>query len=176
VRLFCQDESRLGLHLPVRRRLTGYGVKPVQVVEPLYESYWLYAAVEPTTGDAFWWELPRLDADCFACFLDKFAQHYAESLNIVLLDQAPAHVAQRVAVPENVILLWLPAYSPELNPVERLWEDLKGRIDVLDTWVRSSLRALQEHVAGIVQRYTAESIASLTGYAYLVEAAYALSF
>jgi hypothetical protein len=176
VRLFCQDESRLGLHLPVRRRLTGYGVKPGQGVEPLYESYWLYAAVEPTTGDAFWWELPRLDADCFALFLDKFAQHYAESLNIVLLDQAPAHVAQRVAVPENVILMWLPAYSPELNPVERLWEDLKGRIDVLDTWVRSSLRALQEHVAGIVQRYTAETIASLTGYAYVVEAAYALSF
>ena len=174
--MFCQDESRLGLHLPVRRRLTGYGVKPVQGVEPLYESYWLYAAVEPTTGDAFWWELPRLDADCFALFLDKFAQHYAESLNIVLLDQAPAHVAQRVAVPENVILMWLPAYSPELNPVERLWEDLKGRIDVLDTWVRSSLRALQEHVAGIVQCYTAETIASLTGYAYLVEAAYALSF
>ena len=72
--------------------------------------------------------------------------------------------------------MWLPAYSPELNPVERLWEDLKGRIDVLDTWVRSSLRALQEHVAGIVQRYTAETIASLTGYAYLGEAAYALSF
>ena len=176
MRVFCHDESRLGLHLPVRRRLTGYGVKPVQVVEPLYESYWLYAAVEPTTGDAFWWELPRLDAACFALFLDKFAQHYAESLNIVLLDQAPAHVAQRVAVPENVILMWLPAYSPELNPVERLWEDLKGRIDVLDTWVRSSLRALQEHVAGIVQRYTAETIASLTGYAYLGEAAYALSF
>ena len=174
--MLCQDESRLGLHLPVRRRLTGYGVKPVQVVEPLYESYWLYAAVEPTTGDAFWWELPRLDADCFALFLDKFAQHYAESLTSVLLDQAPAHVAQRVAVPENVILMWLPAYSPELNPVERLWEDLKGRIDVLDTWVRSSLRALQEQVAGIVQRYTAETIASLTGYAYLVEAAYALSF
>ena len=174
--MFCQDESRLGLHLPVRRRLTGYGVKPVQGVEPLYESYWLYAAVEPTTGDAFWWELPRLDADCFALFLDKFAQHYAESLNIVLLDQAPAHVAQRVAVPENVILMWLPAYSPEWNPVERLWEDLKGRIDVLDTWVRSSLRALQEHVAGIVQRYTAETIASLTGYAYLVEAAHAISF
>ena len=174
MRVFCHDESRLGLHLPVRRRLTGYGVKPVQVVEPLYESYWLYAAVEPTTGDAFWWELPRLDADCFTLFLDQLSHCYAESLNIVLLDQAPAHVAQRVAIPENVILMWLPAYSPELNPVERLWEDLKGRIDVGDAQVRASLTALQEHVAGIVQRYTPETIASLTGYAYLVEAAHAL--
>ena len=174
VRVFCQDESRLGLHLPIRRRVTGYGVKPLQIVEPLYESYWLYAAVEPTTGDAFWWELPRLDADCFTVFLQQFGQHYAESLNIVLLDQAPAHVAQRVALPENVVLVWLPAYSPELNPVERLWEDVKSLIDVLDARVRSSLAALQQHVADIIQRYTAETIASLTGYAYLVEAISAL--
>jgi transposase len=118
--------------------------------------------------------LPRLDADCFTVFLRQFGQHYAESLNIVLLDQAPAHVAQRVEIPENVVLVWLPAYSPELKPVERLWEDLKRRIDVLDPRVRSSLTALQEHVAGIVRRYSAETIASLTGYAYLVEAISAL--
>ena len=160
--------------MPIHRRLTGYGVKPVQIVDPLYESYWMYAAVEPTTGDAFWWELPRLDADCFSLFLDKLGQHYAESLNIILLDQAPAHVAQRVPLPENVVLVWLPAYSPELNPVERLWEDLKARIDVLDARVRSSLTALQDHVAGIVQRYTAATIASLTGYTYLLEAVHAL--
>ena len=168
MRVFCQDERRLGLHLPLHRRLTGYGVKPMPVVEPLYESYGLYAAVEPTTGEAFWWELPSLDAACFGIFLHKFGQAYAESLNIVLLDQAPAHVAQRVSVPDNVVLMWLPAYSPELNPVERLWEDLKNRIDVVDTRVRRSLAALQAHVAGLVQRYTAETIASLTGYVYVL--------
>ena len=149
-------------------------MKPVQVVAPLYEYSWRYAAVEPTTGEAFWWELSCLDADGFPVFLRQFGQHDAESLNIVLLDQAPAPGAQRVEVPEHVVLGWLPAYSPALNPVERLWEDLKYRIDVLNGQVRSSLRALQEHVAGLVQRYSAEMIASLTGYAYLVEAAYAL--
>ena len=83
-------------------------------------------------------------------------------------------MAQRVQVPENVVLVWLPAYSPELNPVERRWEDLKSRIDVMDARVRASLSALQAHVASIVQRYTAATIASLTGYAYLVEAVYDL--
>jgi hypothetical protein len=98
--------------LPIRRRLTGYGVKPIQVVEPLYEYYWLYAAVEPTTGDAFWWELPRLDAACFAVFLRQFGQHYAENRNSILLDQAPAPVGQRVQIPENVILVGCPPTVP----------------------------------------------------------------
>ncbi len=70
--------------------------------------------------------------------------------------------------------MWLPAYSSELNPVERLWEELKGRIDVMDAQVRSNLALLQDHVADIVRRYTPETIASLTGYTYLVEAARAL--
>jgi hypothetical protein len=118
--------------------------------------------------------LPRLDTDGFTVLLRQFGQHYAESLDIVLLDQAPAPVAQRVEVPAHVVLVWLPASSPDLHPVERLWEDLKSRLDVLNGQVRSSLRALQEQVAGLVQRYSAEMIASLTGYAYLVEAAYAL--
>ena len=165
MRVFCQEESRRGLHLPLHRRRTGYGVKPSQVVEPLYESYWLYAAVELTTGEAFWWALPSLDAECFGIFLNKFGQYYAESLNLVLLAQAPAHVAQRVSVPEHVVLGWLPAYSPALHPVERLCEDLNNRMDVVEARVRRSRTALQAHVAGLGQRDTAAPLASLTGYA-----------
>jgi hypothetical protein len=174
VRVFCQDESRFGLQLPVRRRLTGSGVKPVQVIEPLYEYYWLYAAVEPTTGEAFWWELPRLDACCFTVFLYQFGQHYADSLNIMLLDRAPAHIAQRVSVPDNIVLLWLPPYSPELNPVERLWEDLKHRINVLDSRLRTRLDTFRDHGASLVRQYTTEALASLPGYQYLVQAIRAL--
>jgi hypothetical protein len=119
--------------------------------------------------------VPRLAADCFTVCLRQCGQHYTESLKRILRDQAPAQVAQRVQSPEHVVLVWLPAYRPALNPVERLWEDLKRRIDVLNGPVRASLRALQAQVAGLGQRYSAETIASLTGYAYLVEAIHALS-
>jgi hypothetical protein len=61
-----------------------------------------------------------------------------------------------------------------LHPVERLWEDLQYRKDVLEAGLRSSLAALQAHVAGLIQRDTAAAIASLTGYAYRVEAIKAL--
>ena len=65
-------------------------------------------------------------------------------------------------------------HYPELNPVERLWEALKRRSDGLDGQVRSSLCALQVHVVALSQRYTAATIASLMGYAYLADATYAL--
>lgn len=174
VRLFCQDESRFGLHLPCYRRLTGFGVKPEQVVLPLYEYYWMYAAVEPKTGEAFWLEMPHLNADCFEVFLAQFAQHYAESLNIMLIDGAPAHLAKRIKIPENVLLVRFPPYSPALNPVERLWQDLKRQIDVFDPAVRRTLGGLRDHVAALVRSYTEEALASLTGYPYLVEVANAL--
>jgi hypothetical protein len=118
--------------------------------------------------------LPRLAAAGCTVLLRQFGHHDAERLNIVLLDQAPAHGAQRVALPQNVILVWLPAYSPELNPVERLWEDLQSRLDVQNPSIRSNLQMFREHIAGMVRDYTAETMASLTGYAYVVEAACAL--
>lgn len=176
MRLFCQDESRVGLKLPTPRRLTGFGIKPLQVSEPLYEHYWLYAAVEPKTGESFWLEMPRLDSLCFGVYLRELSKAFAASLNVVMLDNAPAHIASDLVVPENVVLLYLPPYSPELNPVERLWQDLKARIDARDAKVRSSLEALKEHVAAIIRRYSEEALASLTGYAYLLDAVNALQF
>jgi putative transposase len=164
----------LGLHLPRPRRLTSAGVKPIQVVNPLYESYWLYAAVEPATGEACWWEFPSLDADGFTLFLKECSRQYEDSLNVMVLDQAPAHTAHRVVVPDNVVLLWLPPYSPELNPVERVWQDLKAKIDVLDPEVRSSVRGLRDHVADIVTGYQDAELSSLTSYAYLTQAIDAL--
>ena len=171
VRLFCQDEARIGLHLPRYRRLTARGVQPRQPVAPLYEYYWLYGAVEPTTGESFYLEMPALDSDCFSVFLGELARTYRQSVNVVVLDNAPAHGARRVAVPENVVLLFLPAYSPELNPVELLWREVRRRIDVFDRQVRSSLSALREHVAEHVRGLSETEVRSITGYRYLLEAA-----
>lgn len=170
VRLFFQDEARFGLHLPRYRRVTSFGVRPKQPVAPLYEYYWLYAAVEPKTGEHFFLEMPALDADCFGVFLQELSRCYPESLNVVVLDGAGAHTASSLVVPENVVLLPLPAYSPELNPVERLWLALRRQIDVFDVLVRTRLEALREHVAGHVRALSEEQVRSLTGYGYILSA------
>lgn len=175
LRVFFQDESRLGLHLPLHRRLTAPGIKPYQAINPGYEYYWLYAAVEPRTGEACWLEMPGLNTDHFEVFLQHFGQAYPESLNLMLLDGASAHRAQRLVVPDNVLLLFLPPYCPELNPVERLWQDLKSRLKVAQAPVRSCLCALRDHVAELVRQYTPQQLASLTGYPYIINAINAIN-
>ena len=151
LRVFFQDESRLGLHLPLHRRLTAPGIKPYQRINPVYDYYWLYAAIEPCTGQACWLEMPGLNADNFQAFLQHFSQAYRDSLNLLVLDGASAHRAQRLELPDNVLLMPLPPYCPELNPVERLWQDLKARLKVEQAHVRASLGALRDHVAELIQ-------------------------
>lgn len=170
VRLFFQDEARVGLHLPKYRRLTAKGVCPVQPFEPVYEYYWLYGAVEPATGESHFWEMPALNSDCFSVYLRELSNAYPDTLNVVALDNAPAHIAKAVVVPENVVLLPLPSYSPELNPVERLWLHVRQQIDVFDETVRTKLDGLRDHVAAIVRSLSAEALRSLTGYDYIVSA------
>jgi hypothetical protein len=171
VRVFSQDESRFGLLTVRRRRLTARGVQPIGSVQHIFEWCYVYGAVEPTTGDRFFLEWPYLNAEMFQLFVDAFAQAFPDSLNLLLLDNSGAHTAHKLTIPENVRLVYLPPYCPELNPIERVWRDLK---DVL-AWLQfPTLDVQQDYIATLLRAYEATTRQSLTGYTYLVEAIYAL--
>lgn len=103
IRVFSQDESRFGL-LPIRRRrITGKGVKPVGTIQHKFESFYLYGAVEPTTGESFFLELPWLNAENFQVFLNEFSSIYRETLNILVLDNGRFHKARALKIPDNVV-------------------------------------------------------------------------
>ena len=107
VRLFCQDESRCGI-LPVSsRRITLSGIKPIATVDYTFESLYLYGAVEPITGESFFLEMPWLNSVCFQLFIDKFAETFPQTLNILVLDNGRFHQAKSLQLPDNVALLFL---------------------------------------------------------------------
>ena len=155
-----------------RRRITLPGVKPIQTAKPGYEYFYLYGAVEPETGQRFFTEHDRLNSNCFQVFLDRFAEAFPRSHNVLILDNGQFHKAKKLSVPGNVGLKFLPPYSPELNPVERLWQDLK---DTLGVDFYRCLADLRQQTRTVLTRYTDEAIASLTRYDYLLDAANALS-
>ena len=164
VRRFFEDEARLGLHQSVtRRRITAPGVKPVQPMLPRYEYFWLYGAVDPSTGESFFLEMPALDTPCFQAFLSEFSLAFPDTLNILVLDGAPPHASHELKIPDNVLLFSLPPYSPELNPVERVWLDLRAR---LGSDLPQSLRSLADAAARTICDYTKEALMSLTHFGY----------
>jgi transposase len=172
IRFLTQDESRLGLMPTTRRRITAKGTKPVQKVQFQFESYYLYGAVDPLTGESFFLELPYLNGECFQVFLDELSAVYTDDFMIMLADNASAHTAKELVMPDNIVLLPIPSYCPELNPIERLWQYIKSKIDFT---LHKTLEALKQNVADILKEKCTDSVvASITGYSYIVDALVAL--
>ncbi len=167
VRYFCADESRFGLKTLIGRVITLLGIKPLAPVQWSRDNFWLYGAVEPYSGAHFFYEFSHLDAACFQRFLDLFAAAFPDSLNLLQLDQASCHIATTLVWPENVIPIFQPAHSPELNPIERLWEDLKKHFKGKNF---DNLAALRSEVFDLINSLKSAAIVSLTGWSYIREA------
>ncbi len=90
----------------------------------------------------------------------------------VLASSEQARTAQRLILPATVRLVVLPLYCPKLNPIERLWRDLKDA----RAWQQfPDLEAQQDYVGDLLRAYDGSTLHALTGYTYLVEAIHALS-
>jgi transposase len=167
IKVFAQDETRLGLLPVVRRRITACGVQPVATVTYQFDNFYLYGAVEPTTGAHFFLELPYLNSRAFQLWLDGFAAAFPQSLNLLVLDNGAGHKAKAVRWPANVVPVFLPPYSPELNPMERLWRDLKDKLAANPV---KTITELSDAMCAIIQHYSHATLRSLTGFAYFVHA------
>jgi hypothetical protein len=165
--VWTQDESRCGLLPILRRRITARGVSPLVPSTYRFESLYLYGAVEPRTGQSFFLELPTLDTQGFQLFLDHFAATDPVSFHLLLLDNGAFHKAQALRLPKNVTLLFFPPYAPELNPIERLWRDLK---DWLSQFQPPTLDELSLLLSKRLNAYSASALRSLTSFPYLLTA------
>ena len=92
---------------------------------------------------------------------------FPQSLNVIQLDGAPAHIARDLEIPDNIVLLFQPAHSPELNPIEQLWLDFQIDLRGMNF---SNLDGLQITIRQILESMTPEWIASLTGYHFILRA------
>jgi transposase len=171
VRVFCQDESRFGLWPVQRRRVTLSGIKPVGTVPYGFENFSVYGAVEPTTGERFFLELPPLNTASVHIFLNEFAHSDQATLNSVVMDHGSGHTAKSLVIPANVVCLFLPPYSPARNPVERLWREVKAQL----AWrLATALEELERQVETIIRHDAKAAIQSLTSYPDFVQAVNAL--
>ena len=160
------DEARFGQKGRVCHRWFTRGRRPPGLCDQRYTCTHLFAAARPATGEAFALVLPQVSIAAMSEFLARFAATLAEDEHaIMVLDRAGWHTAKRLEIPSNVTLVWLPPYSPQLDPVERVWLCLREKhwshrlLDTADAIVDALRRAWNA--------LTAERLRSLTSYPYL---------
>ncbi len=150
----------------------------------VYKWTYLYAAVEPTTGESLCLYLPGMDGECLELFLKKLSEAHPDHhhhhhhlllllLLLLVLDGAPSHRSKRLSCPENVSLLPLPAYSPELDPVERWFQEFRRE---LSNRTFETVAVLQEALSQTLMSYWEDParLQRLTGFSWWVEAVDAL--
>lgn len=127
LRIFFQDESRFGQQGTTTNVWAPKGSRPTAICQTEYEYLWVIGAVCPATGQSEGLLSPRLNTDVINVFLRQFSETLAPDEHAVMIwDGAGFHTSKRLKVPENITIVQLPPYSPELNPMENLWHYLKS--------------------------------------------------
>jgi hypothetical protein len=122
--VWTEDEHRLGL-LPILRRIWApKGQRPLTPVARRYQWTYVYGFVRPDTGHSWWCLLPTVSLSAMSLALQIFARDEgidAEHPVALVVDNAGWHRSPKLVVPPGLHLIFLPPYSPELQPAERLW-------------------------------------------------------
>ena len=150
--MYFQDESRFGTMTHVGKCLTEVGIKPVIPFQHKFETTYLYGSYSPVNGDSFVWEVNGVNSDIFERYLREFSKHKPEEFKIVVIDNAGFHSTKNMNIPDNIYLLRIPPYSPELNPCEQVWQYIKNRyknqlfktMDSLKIWLHETVNSMEK--------------------------------
>jgi hypothetical protein len=152
------DEARFGrMNRPVRCWAPP-GVRPVVDCQTVREYTYAYGAVCPHDGALHLLIMPTMHGACFELFAAEVSRRHPGELVVLVCDGAGSHTAKELSLPDNIRILTLPPYSPELNPAEQLWDLIRERrfannaydtLDEVERELAEELRALEEDRSAI---------------------------
>jgi transposase len=162
------DEARFGLQPDVARLWALRGKRAVVPVKTGYKNFYLYAAVDPKQGECFILELPRVDTDMINLYLAELSKSFHDKNILLIWDQAGYHRSKELNLPINIKIEYLPPYSPELNPTERLWRWLRRH--VCRNRLFQNLDEQMDALGVAIRNLTSFDLASLCSCGYLMQA------
>jgi transposase len=127
VEVWFADEARIGQKNKITRRWAKRGTRPTAPHDQRTASAYIFGAICPRDGKGAALVLPSCNTAAMALHLEEIAAAVAPGAHAILvLDQAGWHTSKKLPVPPNITLVPLPAKSPELNPVENIWQFMRG--------------------------------------------------
>ena len=122
-----QDEARFGRMAKPKKCWAPKPCRPVMLNGYEREFVYAYGAVSPREGDFDWKMCSQMNTPRMSEFLRQVARRYPKEFIVMVVDGASSHRAKELLVPDNIVLLPLPAYSPELNPQEHIWDEIREK-------------------------------------------------
>lgn len=163
------DEARFGRMNRPRPCWAPAGVRPRVASQFIREYTYLYGAVCPKDGTCVFLIMPASDTECFQIFLDTLAKKFSRQHILLFVDGAPNHHCDDLVIPANIMLHFLPPYSPELNPQENLWDEIREKI-----FKNYALKSMDEVCDKLVEaalyiERNPELVKSITSFPYIVK-------
>lgn len=125
VHLMFQDEAGFGRINKPKYCWCFPGLRPTVPCHHIREYRYAYGAVEPLTGESCFLILPYSNTDCMNVFLQELAAKYPEDRILLVCDGAAWHKSKALIIPDNIRLLFLPPATPEMNPIEQIWKEIR---------------------------------------------------
>lgn len=152
IRLYYQDEARFGRINTVQKCWCKRGAVASVKQQLIREYSYLFTAVFPQTGNTCSLVMPVANTETMDIFLKTMSQQYYDERIILCMDKAGWHTTKQLQVPENIIIWFLPPYSPELNPVELIWRELRAKY--LNNRTFALIKDVENHLCFAIQDYT----------------------
>ncbi len=114
-------------------------------------------------------EMPNCNAATFQIFLNELSKQNPEEYKILVLDNGAFHKAKSLTIPENIALIFLPPYSPELNPAEKMWAKFKR---MFTNRLFKSLEGLSDFIGEVTTAVDKNEVKSICGFRYIFEGSF----
>ena len=161
VKLMFEDEARFGRINRLRSCWCAAGIRPDIPFLQVREYRYAFGAVEPLTGDSFFLVMPECNTVCMNIYLRELSNVNPDDLVIIVCDCAAWHKSQSLEIPDNIMFLYIPPATPELNPIEQVWKEL--RKNGFKNEFFNSLDKVVDRLCDTVNSLSNDTIKSITG-------------
>ena len=167
VRLMFQDEAGFGRINKPKRCWCMAGFRPRVPCHHIREYRYAFGAVEPLTGDNYFLVMPYCNTNCMSVFLQQLSMQYYDDIILLVCDGAAWHKSNGLQCPENIVLLTIPPYTPEMNPIEQIWKQLRSM--GFKNEVFHTLQDVVIRLCDTIKLLTNEMVRSITGRQWILD-------
>ena len=167
IRLMFEDEAGFGRINEPSSCWAPSGVRPIVPCQIVREYVQVYGAVDPISGDSCFIIAPTCDTACMNVFLSELSKQLGNDYALLCLDNAPWHKSKDLIIPENIRLYYLPPRTPEMNPIEQLWPEV--RKNGFKNKIYETLNHVIDQLCIALNSVCSSAVISITGRKWVVQ-------